>query len=571
MLMHGPRRGADGEKQDRDVRCWSCDEPVFPHAVRCRYCGAELAPQAYRTREDRGVLYNPERRRGRRDYRSDGRGPTRADGPTLDGASRRNREPPEAAAPWNEADFERISRDAGAGADEQDPAGSAEAGRGGPDWGDSDFERISQTAGPTGSSTVRGRAAARRAAPDPAPSRQEFRESRRAGGRGFTERPADDPSDRQAQQRSTRGAAPTDGTARSRTERRPDGGTEHAGSDPGRIRPLRNDPAENPRQPETPEVELPPEPETVAEMEIPPLGPDDAREQAHLFGAPVDDDPIELGPIEDIHWQEAVVDDTPPQEPVYDARPAEEPEPEPLRAEPEPLRAEPMFERPRGGRRFDGPVLEARIEDRPRQEDRVHIRPAVGVGPAHGAEMPRSRARFLGGVAVGALLTAVVVTGWAAGWWDRSGEVVDWLTTTESADVAAGPGANGENSTAASPDASGGAINVPVRPGDRLASLKEKYGSDDVGGAGSISGAEGATSSAGPDETAAAWRQWTVRDVQRALAGLGYYDGEVDGLVGPLTRGAVRAFQQEVGLEPTGHIQPTVVEALARAESRTTR
>ena len=56
---------------------------------------------------------------------------------------------------------------------------------------------------------------------------------------------------------------------------------------------------------------------------------------------------------------------------------------------------------------------------------------------------------------------------------------------------------------------------------------------------------------------------WSVRDVQRELARLGYYTGGLDGQVGPLTRGAVEAFQRDAGLPPTGRIEPALVSELA--------
>ncbi len=41
-------------------------------------------------------------------------------------------------------------------------------------------------------------------------------------------------------------------------------------------------------------------------------------------------------------------------------------------------------------------------------------------------------------------------------------------------------------------------------------------------------------------------------DLQRALKNAGFYDGEIDGKIGPGTRRAIRAFQSENGLEPDG-------------------
>lgn len=43
-----------------------------------------------------------------------------------------------------------------------------------------------------------------------------------------------------------------------------------------------------------------------------------------------------------------------------------------------------------------------------------------------------------------------------------------------------------------------------------------------------------------------------VRDIQRMLKGLGYQPGPIDGIPGPRTREAIRAFETESGLQPTG-------------------
>jgi peptidoglycan hydrolase-like protein with peptidoglycan-binding domain len=47
--------------------------------------------------------------------------------------------------------------------------------------------------------------------------------------------------------------------------------------------------------------------------------------------------------------------------------------------------------------------------------------------------------------------------------------------------------------------------------------------------------------------------------VQEALHRLGYYDGPVDGIFGPLTRGAIRRFQESIGEKSTGRL--TAAEA----------
>ncbi|MEQ8396065.1 peptidoglycan-binding domain-containing protein [Thalassobaculum sp.] len=73
-----------------------------------------------------------------------------------------------------------------------------------------------------------------------------------------------------------------------------------------------------------------------------------------------------------------------------------------------------------------------------------------------------------------------------------------------------------------------------------------------------------------PAEQPATPRRWTVREVQRALSELGYYEGAVDGKVGPMTRAALRSFQKREGLDPTGRIGSDVTRALERKSLATT-
>ena len=54
----------------------------------------------------------------------------------------------------------------------------------------------------------------------------------------------------------------------------------------------------------------------------------------------------------------------------------------------------------------------------------------------------------------------------------------------------------------------------------------------------------------------------TVSQVQSALARQGYYHGAIDGSVGPATRNAVRRFQRNHGLDATGEINRSVLDAL---------
>jgi len=54
-----------------------------------------------------------------------------------------------------------------------------------------------------------------------------------------------------------------------------------------------------------------------------------------------------------------------------------------------------------------------------------------------------------------------------------------------------------------------------------------------------------------------------LADTQATLKALGYYPGEVDGRMGPLTRSAVIAFQKVHGLAPDGRPGPLTRAALA--------
>ncbi len=53
--------------------------------------------------------------------------------------------------------------------------------------------------------------------------------------------------------------------------------------------------------------------------------------------------------------------------------------------------------------------------------------------------------------------------------------------------------------------------------------------------------------------------------VQRRLSTIGLYKGAVDGLVGPGTVSAIRAFQRKAGLKADGKISPKLIEALDAA------
>lgn len=56
-----------------------------------------------------------------------------------------------------------------------------------------------------------------------------------------------------------------------------------------------------------------------------------------------------------------------------------------------------------------------------------------------------------------------------------------------------------------------------------------------------------------------------VADIQKVTADLGLYEGEVDGLAGPMTRAAIEAYQKMVGLPVTGQIDETLIAKLGIA------
>ena len=53
-----------------------------------------------------------------------------------------------------------------------------------------------------------------------------------------------------------------------------------------------------------------------------------------------------------------------------------------------------------------------------------------------------------------------------------------------------------------------------------------------------------------------------IADVQALLQEMGYYKGEVDGLLGPLTREALTAYQADQGLTTTAAIDEPTLDSL---------
>lgn len=57
-----------------------------------------------------------------------------------------------------------------------------------------------------------------------------------------------------------------------------------------------------------------------------------------------------------------------------------------------------------------------------------------------------------------------------------------------------------------------------------------------------------------------------IRSVQRALAAKGFDPGPVDGIMGSMTRAAVRKFQDRYGMKATGQIDNQTLFALGKPD-----
>ena len=86
-------------------------------------------------------------------------------------------------------------------------------------------------------------------------------------------------------------------------------------------------------------------------------------------------------------------------------------------------------------------------------------------------------------------------------------------------------------------------------------------------GAGGMQGGQqgadlGGTQQGGTQGSGQALGSSEVQQVQQKLSEQGYKPGPVDGKFGPKTQEAVRKFQQEKGIQPTGQIDPQTIAAL---------
>jgi peptidoglycan hydrolase-like protein with peptidoglycan-binding domain len=59
-----------------------------------------------------------------------------------------------------------------------------------------------------------------------------------------------------------------------------------------------------------------------------------------------------------------------------------------------------------------------------------------------------------------------------------------------------------------------------------------------------------------------------ILDIQRALAERNYYDGTVDGLLGPRTQQAIRNFEQANGIKPTGEPSDALLARVLQSRAR---
>jgi len=68
------------------------------------------------------------------------------------------------------------------------------------------------------------------------------------------------------------------------------------------------------------------------------------------------------------------------------------------------------------------------------------------------------------------------------------------------------------------------------------------------------------------NDNASAPQYNSTRAVQAALAWRGLYSGRIDGLMGPETESAIRAFQKQQGIPVTGQIDSNLSRALQRRD-----
>ena len=80
-------------------------------------------------------------------------------------------------------------------------------------------------------------------------------------------------------------------------------------------------------------------------------------------------------------------------------------------------------------------------------------------------------------------------------------------------------------------------------------------------------GKSGAESAGTKQSQAERWAAQDVKKVQEALKGKGHNPGSMDGVIGPQTRQAIRAFQNANGLKVTGRLDSETAEKLGIAKA----
>lgn len=122
-------------------------------------------------------------------------------------------------------------------------------------------------------------------------------------------------------------------------------------------------------------------------------------------------------------------------------------------------------------------------------------------------------------------------------------------------------GHSAQNGGSAGDDVKVGATNGSEKPGVRMRRTAEKQKD------GSEGKTQGAWMKTGGSSTAAMGNdallpEETINAVQTALQTEGFYQGEVDGIVGPKTSNALRAYQRQQNLEATGRLDAETIRQL---------
>lgn len=139
-----------------------------------------------------------------------------------------------------------------------------------------------------------------------------------------------------------------------------------------------------------------------------------------------------------------------------------------------------------------------------------------------------------------------------------------WNTVVFRAPAGSGGGSSGESSDSASTSASRPAPASPSSPASGAVTSSAPTESSGPSGASGPSGPSSAEQerAAAEEQRRREQERERIRGFQQPLADLGWYDGAVDGLLGPVTTGALREFQEAVGLPVTGAADDATRSAL---------